>query len=143
MVRKRRAAAVTKEDLVEVIQGLETRLDAKFDAKLDSKIGGLRTELMGELGSLKTRFGGMELNIRRLMAESVDTNGRMRAMEDRLITRMDAGRAEDASLREAFLSRMETLWQRTVTFPKILDEHGAALTGHDQRLKALEARQSP
>lgn len=135
MVRKSSTAA-TKADLIEALQGLETRLDAK----LDSKIDGLRTELKGEIGGMKTEIGGMELNIRRLMAESVETNGRMRAMEDRLIARMDAGRAEDINLREAFLSRMETLWQRTVTFPKILDEHGAALRVHDQRLQALEAR---
>ena len=167
MVKKQGGAAVTKADLVEVIQGLETRLDAK----LDSKIDGLRTELKGGLraldqkisahdqkfesldqkigelgqtvGTLVQKVGNMEDGIRRLQFKSGKTDANMRAMEDRLTARMDAGRAENIGLREAFIGRMETLRRETIIFPKILDEHGAALRGHDDRITALEGRNFP
>lgn len=135
MVKKRGAAPATKDDLEGILQGL-----IRLDSKIDEVHVSLRTELKGDISSLRTEVKG---DIRLLMIESVDTNTRMKSMEERLTAKMDAGRAEDAALRESFLGRMETLWRESAVFPKLLDEHAAALRGHESRIAALEARPAP
>jgi hypothetical protein len=117
MVKKRRDAAVTKSELVEILQAMETRLE--------------------------TRAQITQSAVNRLVSANLDTNEYMKALEGRVAAKLDGMRAETTGRLESFSSRMETLWRDTIVYPKMLDEHGALLRGHEQRIAALESRRSP
>ncbi len=82
----------------------------------------------------------LSLDIGRLMSASVETNERMTAMELRLTRQMQDLSSTVTDQLDSFTSKMESIWRESIVFPKILDDHGATLRGHDVRISALEAR---
>ena len=121
MVKRRGAQLATKADLEEGLHGLETRLDSKID--------GLKTELKGD--------------IRRVALALDDTNGRVRAIQDGLDKQFAAQNSRLTGILEPFAARMETIWREAAVYPRMLDEQGATLLGHETRITALEARRTP
>ncbi|MBI3566030.1 MAG: hypothetical protein HY079_12600 [Elusimicrobia bacterium] len=121
----KRERAATRADLERMEGSLLAAFRAEMDAKLaamgsgvDAKLDAARAGMDAKLDAIHARFGAMDkmqMDIRRLMADSVDKGARMDAMEARLQANM------------ADLSRAVT----------------AKLAAHEARIASLEARRAP
>jgi hypothetical protein len=134
MVRKSGAQFATKADLEFQIGGVMTEIGG-----MKSDIRGIKSEMVGMQGEM----GGMKGDIRRLMIASLDTNERVKNLQDQVKIQMDTQNSNITRLLEAFGSRMETIWRESIVFPRLIDEQGATLRSHETRITALEARRTP
>ena len=124
MVKRGNTRLATKTDLVEGLQGL------------NSKIDGLRTELKGDIGGLK-------VSNHRMAVRLTDTQASVEDIKDQLKRDRATFDSRITAALEPFTSRMETIWRESIVHPKMLDEQGATLRGHEARISALEARPAP
>ena len=139
MVKRGNTRLATKTDLVEGLQGLNSKIDG-LRTELKGDIGGLRTELKGDIDGLRKELKG---DIRRVALALDDTNGRVRAIQDGLDKQFAAQNSRLTGILEPFAARMETIWREAAVYPRMLDEQGATLLGHETRITALEARRTP
>ncbi|MDE2490914.1 MAG: hypothetical protein KGM24_08700 [Elusimicrobia bacterium] len=157
---KRRAPALTRADLEELLGGMETRLEARLGARFDgefAKIDDRFTQIDDRFAKMDDRLDKMDDRFAKMDEKLDDLSGHVRrldlgfsglagSMDDlgRDLRRDMGGLKADVTARlESFGGRMETLWRDCVVYPKMLDEQAATLRGREARLSALEGRKTP
>ena len=138
MVKRGNTRLATKTDLVEGLQGL------------NSKIDGLRTELKGDIDGLKGDIVcikgdivGLKASTHRMAVILTDTQASVEDIKDQLKRDRATFDSRITAALEPFTSRMETIWRESIVHPKMLDEQGSMLQRHEERISALEARPAP
>ena len=126
MVRKQSDDGATKSDI----------------GSLDAKMEGFRTELKSDIAKLTGQVQSLDARTYRTMIEVVKTRESISAVKADLEKQIRDSEANVTGRLDSFLARFETIWRESAVFPKILDEHGGALQGHESRIQALEVRLS-
>lgn len=115
---------------------------AAVETRLKSDLTAVETGLKSDIQRLDTKIDGvdrrLDAKIDGVIVELVKTQGRMDAMEQRLLTRMDAGFDRVTGTIDAFVAKLETYGRETTLIPNALDEHGKTLQDHERRLVKLE-----
>lgn len=143
MTMKRKSPPATKADLKALQKSTKAdiaELRKSTKADLSAAITELRENTQAEFAKVNTRIDCLDERTRRMAAEIVRNTDRIERVETNLRQDMRALGEDVRGRLDAFTARFETIWRESITFPKMLDEQGATLRAHEQRLSALEAR---